>query len=87
MEGLLFGVEPFYVLLAVFSGIGSLFGYLRVIGKKVDKNDKRSWRTERAVMLFIQMEIRIMKKTHPEFATDAEDIEKSVNTVLAETPQ
>ena len=63
-----------------------IVGVAAFIWRLVDKISKRSWRTERALTLYVKLQNIETKKLHPEICNDPEfkKIEELVNLVLKE---
>ena len=71
----------FTLILFLLALTVSLFVWLF---KKVDRSDKRSWRTMKAVALFISLEIELKKEVHPEIKGKLEKIKSDINIILNE---
>ena len=83
-EQMLLGIEPAHVFSLVLLGICVLFSTGIWFHRRIDIVSKRSWRTERAIMVFVKLSIRETRRLHPENASDYKELEDIVNTVLAE---
>ena len=83
-EQMLLGIEPAHVFSLVLLSLGALFSIGIWFHRRIDVVSKRSWRTERAIMVFVKLSIRETRRLHPENASDYKELEDIVNTVLAE---
>ena len=83
-EQMLLGIEPAHVFSLVLLSIVTLFSTGVWFHRRIDTVSKRSWRTERAIMVFVKLSIRETRRLHPENASDYKELEDIVNTVLAE---
>lgn len=65
----------------IFGATAGLFTWLY---KMTVCSNQRSWRTMKAVALFLKLEIQLKKEIHPEVADRLKDIEESVDSILDE---
>jgi len=83
-ENMLLGIEPAHVFSLVLFGFITLLSIGFWFHRRIDIVSKRSWRTERAIMVFVKLSIQETRRLHPKNASDFKELENIVNTVLAE---
>jgi len=83
-EQMLLGIEPAHVFTLLMGGIIFISSIGIWFHRRIDIVSKRSWRTERAIMVFVKLSIQETRRLHPENASDFKELENIVNTVLAE---
>ena len=83
--------EEIMISIALGTGIG-IIGYIRGILKKekansteIDNLCKRSWRIERAILLFMKITINENKKNHGDSTYD--EVRDLVNLILKDSPE
>jgi len=78
-----FGIESIHIFTLLIIGISFLASLGIWFHRRVDKIEKRSWRTERALILFVQIMVKEKKRLHKDDG-EFDEIEKMVNTILIE---
>ena len=84
-EQMLLGIEPAHVFSLVLFSVGALFSVGVWFHRRIETVSKRSWRTERAIMVFVKLSIQETRRLHPTNAKDFKELEEIVNTVLSES--
>ena len=83
-EQMLLGIESAHVFTLLMGGIVFIGSVGLWFHRRIDIVSKRSWRTERAIMVFVKLSIQETKRLHPKNASDFRELEQIVNTVLSE---
>jgi len=83
-EEVLFGIEAAHVFALVSFFIVGLFSVGIWFHRRIEVVSKRSWRTERAIMVFVKLSIQETRRLHPKNASNFKELEDIVNTILAE---
>ena len=78
------GIESSHIFALIIFASAFMFSVGIWFHRRINVVSKRSWRTERAIMVFVKLSIQETKRLHPKNASDFRELEQIVNTVLSE---
>lgn len=80
METILDSIFNEAVILITLGAVGGFGAWLKKIKNTQDESCKRLWRVEKALTLFVKLELEQTKRDHPE--TNVREIELIINEIL-----